>query len=434
MLMAVGLIGCGGTTYDYYNPLDPATAATVEDVLAAAPMDPALAQAISDFWAGTMKNEVNYVGAANYGVSSVEGIEFFPEIWELDLSQNPSLAGVDLSNLARLPRLTSLVLNEVIDPNIESLSGISATSVQLAENNIIYPDLEILADLGVRDVALTGPSPPSSSFYTVQGATVFEDVRDSGLAATLQDRIGLEYFSFVVATDFSGMEALVGTNNIELGFNEITDPGLLQPFFANSATAGIQSDHDLSLYGNPLDPGLLDGLGPYLQQLESLNLGGLAPNPNGPVTSITTGNTGVSETIIRLSVAENPDLTDIEIINGLPNLEELIVSNSGVDDLDLFSSDLPRLRVLEANNLSGGGSLFTTVTGISVYQALEVVELQDNADLTSGVAELAGLPNLREVYLSGSLLVPDADIQLIIDQNPDVFVEYPNGTTYTGGT
>lgn len=433
-LVVVALIGCGGTTYEYYNPLDPTTDASVEEVLTSAPMDPGLAQAIRDFWPGAMKNQVNYVGASGYGVSSVGGIEFFPEIGNLDLSNNPSLAGVDLSPVTRLPRLYHLGLNGTIDPNIESLAGITATSVGLAENNIIFSDLELLADIGVREVSLSGPGSPNGAFYTVQGATVFEDLAASGLADSLEDRVGIEYFNLVSAADFTGIEALVATNNLELAFNGIEDPGLLQPFFTASASAAVQADHDLSLYGNPIDPGLLAGFGPYLQQLESLDLGGLPPHPvNGPVTSITTGNTGVSETIIRLSLPDNPNLTEIEIINGLTNLEELIVSRSGVDDLDLFYSDLPQLQFLAANNL-GAGTLLTTTVGISVYSALEIVYLRDNVNLTTGLDELAQLQNLSEVYLSGSTAIPDADIQLIIDQNPDVYIEYPDGSIYTGNS
>ncbi|HKK48508.1 MAG TPA: hypothetical protein VJ932_05395 [Alkalispirochaeta sp.] len=434
-VVIVGILsGCGGTTYDYYNPLDPATAATVDEVLTVASLDPALAQAISDFWApGTMKNEVNYVGAADYGVSSVAGIEFFPEIRELDLSGNPSLAGVDLSVLRRLPLLDSLILNRTIDPNIESLAGITATSIQVAENNIIYPDLVVLAGMGVRDVALTGSGSPSGSFYTLQGATVFEDLRDSGLAETAVDRVGVEYFNLLSSADLNGIEALAATNTLDLAFNSLEDPALLQPFFTASQNTGIQTDHDLSLYGNPINPTLLSGLGPYLQQLESLDLGGLPPHPvEGQVISITTGNTGVSETILRLSVADNPSLTDIEIINGLPNLEELIVSRTGVDDLDLFYSELPSLRFLAANGIGGGG-LFTSVVGISTYPALETVYLRDNADLAIGVAELAQIAGLRELYLSGSFSVPPADIQAIIDVNAEVFIEYPDGSVYSGG-
>jgi hypothetical protein len=46
---------------------------------------------------------------------------------------------------------------------------------------------------------------------------------------------------------------------------------------------------------------------------------------------------------------------------------------------------------------------------------------------------LAQLQNLRKLYLSGSLSVSDAQIQAIIDSNPEVYIEYPDGSVYAGG-
>jgi hypothetical protein len=63
---------------------------------------------------------------------------------------------------------------------------------------------------------------------------------------------------------------------------------------------------------------------------------------------------------------------------------------------------------------------------------LETVYLRDNANL-SDVSELSQLQNLRELYLSGSPSVSDPQIQAIIDSNPDVFIEYPDGSVYAGG-
>ena len=421
---ALALASCTGTTYEYSNPLDPKEDAPVSSVVTGIP-DANLQQAILDQYAGSTKFQVQEIYADGYGVTSVAGIEFFPRVSTLWLGNNP-LNGVDLSPIVRLPDLQELHLNGVVDPDIQSLAGSSVRILALRDANIIYPDLQTIAGLpNIRDLALSGPGSGSGAYYTVQGTNVFDDLATAGLAGKLTDAIHIEYFNIASSADLIGIEAFVGTSQIDLAFNQINDPGLLQPFFNASAIDSQQADHDLSLYGNPLSAGLLPNIGGYIDQLEGLSLGGTG------ITSLTPGELPGSTTLIRLDLNDNSALSDISAVGNFPNLEELLISRTDADETTLFSAGLPNLRLLAANAVGdGGASPITTVAGISAFSALEYVFLDNNLSLTGGIAELAQLPNLQSVSFSGSTNVSTADIQAIIDANPDVFVTYPDGTVY----
>jgi hypothetical protein len=112
--------------------------------------------------------------------------------------------------------------------------------------------------------------------------------------------------------------------------------------------------------------------------------------------------------LIQIQVGDG-DVSDLTPLANLINLETLWSQRNRVTDITPILG-LTGLRIL---NLYQSLEPIASVAGIGTLTGLEFVDLSENPVLTTGVEELATLPNLIDVNLLGSTAIPAGDITAI---------------------
>ncbi|MEX2442712.1 MAG: hypothetical protein WD492_03840 [Alkalispirochaeta sp.] len=409
--VVVLLAACDIITYDYYNPLDPQEDATVETALAGV-VDPELRRAIVDSVGGDTersKREVHWVHASywepdGYNVSTVAGIEFFPEVSGLELSGTSVDWEADVIHLQRLPRLDHLNVGDtgVTDAEVAYFAQIDQLRwLGLNGNALTVEGLNHLVSTNIDGIALSGydETDGNPGYQLTTGASIFEELGSSGLADQLW---GIDLGRFgLTAADLTGLQVFPHLGSFSFWDNDIASVAEINDFLRNHNGA----DHPvhLGLWGNPIPEAELAKLD--LTHISGLDLGHM-------------GDGSLLEALPAFategSQLNNLGLQDNRALSSLDGLEQLLM-DSRIEHLNLSNTAITDVEPLRA----GDELRWIYLTDIITEFGLPVA----NVEL------LADLPNLEQLILHNTPLSDDDAVREAFDARPDIYVEYPDGTT-----
>ncbi|MFP4330773.1 MAG: hypothetical protein ACLFP6_08650 [Spirochaetaceae bacterium] len=397
---ALFLSACNFYNPEYYNPLDPALDAPIEEVIDQV-VNPNLRQAILDTGA-TTKFDVGFVSVFEEPVDTLEGIEFFSQIRYLELNNADIVAlGTDLTVLRDLPELRELNLmaNGYDDTNLDLIPFISQlTGLDLGFNDIT--DAASLVPI-IRDY---GPD-----FFIGFGATLIEGDTLGALTPVLNLLSALQAFDLAGTTPMEDLNWLTSNDTIRtLGISQ--NP---LPEDAYADLSQLSNLRRLEIRGWQYTD--LTAL-PSLPELEIL----IAEDGDPGFTDLNGVPSGLREFSVENSVGLFT-VAPLRIGSG-STLNTLDVSGTALTDddmADLFS--LRELNFLRAGDLPG----LTTIEGISNLARLDSLQLFNNQLLASGISEVGQLPNLTFVDFSGSISVDTTILDQIAADNPNLTIIYP---------
>jgi Leucine-rich repeat (LRR) protein len=407
--------GCEQATFEYYNPLDPQEDALVEQVVAGAALDPNVEGEILNQWSGSRKSEVDFISVFDIPISSVAGLEFFPELTSLELNL-VQLRGVDLTPILSLSNLDSLNLmnNGYTDSDLADLPHFSQINyLSLGYNPIL--------DAASANVILE------------------RHIADG-------DRISLDLQSTPVAHDTLASLRYDALDGLHIGY--LTDTGGADAPLTD--TDFLPADNSTLRYLDISGPHAPDMAGvrglDNLQELSILRYQGTDLTAISPVDTLVVLNVDQSDLtsldgldapdLWILSVRNSSSLEDIQQLasGGMQDsLRHLEVQQTGLADEDLAVIwAMSNLTWLEASGLAdpaNGNPTITDLTGISNASSLEHVDFADNPDLSHGIADLAALPRLESVDLQNTgFSATDIEIQNWSSTVQEIVM--PDGSTF----
>lgn len=425
----VTLAGCDGplrlpfTTVDrpeFTNPVDPESPIPIEQILPLIP-DAAFRNAVENTGA-VYNTDIDWLSISLIdGITSIEGVQYLPRLtdFSVDAGGGGSLDFSPLSGHAVLRWLGAFGFSASDIRTITDIPPLEGLDLNGTVGAITLDDIRIstIAELTVNGTNLT----------TLDGIERFSRLRR------------LEIGAGVPETEFSKLQSVAGTlETLRIG---------VEP--ANLAFLGTLPN--LSRFGLPatdLTNTLMSDIavyGPFV---------GLSFDVSTiPGTLATLSSTGISELRISAGGSAVVDLTQLSTISlrrldvdntsgaitGINTLstdiEELSLINVFLIDgnLDTIASRFTQLRRLDVSE-----NAFTTLNPLSVYSGVmsnleELSVRNDNTistdKLTNGIPELAQLPNLYYVNLTGTAVGANPTTlgitDLINNTNGRVFVEYP---------
>jgi hypothetical protein len=394
------------TTYEYHNPLDPREDGTVAEALTAVP-DSELRRAISNSVNNETqrsKREVHWVHAAGwepqpqgYVISNLSGIEFFSELSGIELSGNVIDWTANLVYLQRLPHLWDLSLfgSEISDSDLALISELEQLRyVGLGGNTITIAGLRHLAASNVDNISLSsyddvGDNP---GYQLTTGATIFEELQSSGLADQLWG-VDLTVFD-LTAADLTGLQVFPHLGSLGLWDNQIEGVSEINTYL-RLHNEGNNPVH-LGLGGNPIPEAELANLDlGYLSGLEIGNMGG-----DGLLLTAVPGFVQVGRDLRHLGLQDNRNLAS------LAGLEQLL-TNSPIDSLNLSHTSITdvepllagdELRWIYLTDLTNSGFSVANVELLGGLPNLEQLFLH-NTPLQDEPAVRATFDARREIFV-----------------------------------
>ena len=411
---------------------------------------------------------MTWLGAGNYGITNLSGIESAANLDWISLSDNTGIAdytpltelpklafldlnGCDVTDIAFVAVLTSLNELYLGDGNITDISPLAAQP-QLVRLNLAHnagiTNLEVLNHLtNLAGLWLEGTGTTNISFaalmpnlhdFSIEADAVWDlspltgatnlvnlDVANNQItnAAPLAACTNLEWLAVSAnqISDLAFLASLTRLNYLNLDGNPATNISVL---------AGLTNLTWLNVNSLPvsdLSPicSLVKLTDLYLCRLGITNIAFLAPLTNLTLLDLG-GNQIASPTsyphldrLRYLSLNGNP-LTDIGFVIGMTNLEDLRINDTGVRDLS------PLAGCTRLVNLGLAGNGITDISPLATLTYLRWITLWNNN--VQDISALSGLTNLNYVDLRYNLLnwfAPNPTLTLIQTlQSRGVIVDY----------
>lgn len=421
------------------NPVDPEAEVTVMDILNGVdalgnPLvpDATLRAAILDS-GGRYTNDITAlnVDTTSSAVASLEGLQYFPRISSLNVSNDSGVASsiTDISPLFGHPSLTHLVLagNDLTSISLADLGEIpNLSSLEIQDTGITsLSGLENCPNLTCLDIS-RNPVDYSGGTNTIPALPTVEELVDQDLSshsappadlAFLKDFSALRIFNLHngAFSSLGGIESLVDLEELDIGYcSTLTDvsgigdasgqlthlhrinmPGVNAPL---SGLNGLTSLQSLSAS----DRTVPIGTGLNLPNLEELSLNGASLNSSdfaagGPLSTLTS--------LQYLDISDNTaNSVSLAGLGSLSNLEELRASNVDIADTEdlSFVGSLNYLRYLEIDDATLSATAGITLNGI-VSNSLEELHLRGFVLASNeNFAFVSNLPNLWFLEVRGN--------------------------------
>ena len=427
------------------HPLDPdrgAVAVPVPDAALLAALNRALGKSPGEQIHAHEMATLRRLEAEDAGISSLEGLQFATDLWDLDLNGNQISDLGPLSGLATLKEL-SMGRNRIED--LGPLSGLAALELLFLTDNRVkdlgpLSGLTGLTQLYVVANPITDLTPLSGLVNLWRLDLGYMDAPDLRPLSGLTDmyyldvsRMGISDLTPLrnmhrlrnLSIDFNRIASLeplrnlAGLGDLRAAFNDITDLSPLPDIPQLTTVAVFGNDIvDLSplsempqLIHLGISSNQVEDVSPLsqLKDLRYLNLGFNAVRDLAPLSELTgmvelyLGGNQVSDitplsaltSLEALALHYNPELSDLDPLSNLVNLKALSVSdNHRAFDLDVISNLDGLTRLFLGNNKISDVTLLARLT------ALEELYLQNNQ--ISDLSPLASLPALGEVELQGN--------------------------------